>query len=113
MSISPFLRSPFTDITGGMISHQLLGKCQKEEVQYMDCLEAYGLDRGRAKCHHLLDDFKECQTSAMRAERDKQISEGKLTGDKKYALRKERDRQIACGKLTGDKKYVSPRIDAY
>lgn len=69
MSISPFLRSPFTDITGGMISHQLLGKCQNEEARYMECLEAYGLDRGRAKCHPLLHDFKECQTSELQFKR--------------------------------------------
>lgn len=69
MSISPFFRSPFTDITGGMISHQLLGQCQKEEAQYMDCLEAYGLDRGLRKCTHLLHDFKECQTSLLQFKR--------------------------------------------
>lgn len=69
MSISPFLRSPFTDITGGMISHQLLGRCQKQEAHYMDCLEAYGLDRGKRKCHDLLHDFKECQTSVLQYKR--------------------------------------------
>ncbi|CAK1553048.1 unnamed protein product [Leptosia nina] len=100
MSISPFLRSPFTDFTGGMVSHQLLGACQKQEIRYMDCLEAYGLDRGRVKCEHLFHDFHECQTKTLQYKRF-------------AAMRKERERQIAEGKLTGDKKYVTPRIDSY
>lgn len=62
MSISPYLRSPFSDVTGGLISHQMLGRCQKEEMRYMDCLEAYGLERGKKKCEFLFDDYHECQT---------------------------------------------------
>lgn len=62
MSLSPFLRSPFTDLTGGMISHQMLGRCQYEEMELMDCLEAYGLERGKIKCKHLIDEFTECAT---------------------------------------------------
>ncbi|CAF4914760.1 unnamed protein product [Pieris macdunnoughi] len=100
MSISPFLRSPFTDITGGLVSHQMLGKCQKEEMRYMDCLEAYGLERGRKKCAYLIEDFQECQTNTKQFKRF-------------MAMRKERERQIAEGTLTGDKKYVTPRIDSY
>lgn len=61
-SISPFFRSPFTDITGGIITHQFLGSCAREEMDLMDCLEAYGLDRGLKKCQHFLEDFRECQT---------------------------------------------------
>ncbi|VVC92765.1 unnamed protein product [Leptidea sinapis] len=100
MSISPFFRSPFTDITGGMISHQMLGNCQKEEMRYMDCLEAYGLDRGRGKCLHLFGDFHECQTKTKQFQRF-------------VAMRKERERQIAEGKLKGDNEYVSPRVDSF
>lgn len=62
MSISPYIRSPFTDLTGGMVSHQMLGRCQKEEARYMDCLEAYGLERGKVKCQHVYGDFHECST---------------------------------------------------
>lgn len=62
MTLSPFFRSPFTDITGGLISHQMLGRCQKEEMRYMDCLEAYGLERGKRKCMCLFDDYHECHT---------------------------------------------------
>lgn len=61
-SISPFLRSPFTDLTGGMVSHQLLGRCAKEEMEVMECIEAYGYDRGVKKCKLLIEDFTECHT---------------------------------------------------
>ncbi|XP_026763410.1 NADH dehydrogenase [ubiquinone] iron-sulfur protein 5 [Galleria mellonella] len=100
MSISPFLRSPFTDITGGMISHQLLGRCQLEEARYMECLEAYGLERGKVKCSHLFGDFHECQTMTKQFKRF-------------VAMRNERDKQIAEGKLKGDEKYVNPRVDSF
>ncbi|XP_072942497.1 NADH dehydrogenase [ubiquinone] iron-sulfur protein 5 [Epargyreus clarus] len=100
MSISPFLRSPFTDITGGMVSQQMMGTCQKQEMRYMDCLEAYGLDRGKMKCGHLFEDYHECQTKTKQFKRF-------------MAMRRERDRQIAEGKLKGDQKYVSPRVDSF
>ncbi|XP_013193512.1 NADH dehydrogenase [ubiquinone] iron-sulfur protein 5 [Amyelois transitella] len=99
-TISPFIRSPFTDITGGLVSHQLLDRCAKQEMAFMDCLEAYGLDRGLKKCQALFEDFHECQTYCKQLKRF-------------TAMRRERDRQIACGKLCNDNKYVSPRIDSY
>lgn len=61
-NISPFLRSPVTDITGGLVSHQLLGRCARQEMEMMDCIEAYGLDRGIQKCQSFIEDFKECHT---------------------------------------------------
>lgn len=69
MSLSPYFRSPFTDLTGGLISHQMLGKCQKQEMRYMDCLEAYGLDRGKVKCQEYFADFHECQTKTKQFKR--------------------------------------------
>lgn len=68
-SISPFFRSPFTDITGGMISHQQLGKCATEEMEMMNCMEAYGLDRGVRKCKALIIDFNECQKTHLQFKR--------------------------------------------
>lgn len=68
-TISPFFRSPFTDITGGMISHQLLDRCAKQEELVMDCLEDYGLDRGLRECKDLIEDFKECQTMTKQLKR--------------------------------------------
>ncbi|CAH0401435.1 unnamed protein product [Chilo suppressalis] len=98
--ISPFLRSPFTDITGCITSHQMLGRCQKQEMQMMDCMEAYGLERGMKKCGDFIEDFRECHNLRKQYSRF-------------LAMRKERDRQIAAGILKDDKKYVSPRIDSY
>ncbi|XP_075981495.1 NADH dehydrogenase [ubiquinone] iron-sulfur protein 5-like [Anticarsia gemmatalis] len=98
--ISPFIRCPFTDITGGIISHQLLGRCQKQEMDVMDCLEAYGLGRGLKKCQAYLDEYYECHTLNKQYRRF-------------IAMRRERERQISKGKLTGDDKYVSPKLDSY
>ncbi|CAH4029083.1 unnamed protein product [Pieris brassicae] len=60
--VSPVLRTIFTDVTGPMSDHQMLGRCAKPEADMMGCLEAYGLDRGLRKCQILIDEFYECQT---------------------------------------------------
>ncbi|KAJ8717424.1 hypothetical protein PYW08_005823 [Mythimna loreyi] len=99
-NISPFFRSPWTDITGGIVSYQMLGRCQKQEMAMMDCLEAYGLGRGLVKCKYLLNDYQECHTRTKQFKRF-------------FAMRRERDRQIAAKKLTCDDKYCSPVIDSY
>ncbi|XP_045452282.1 NADH dehydrogenase [ubiquinone] iron-sulfur protein 5-like [Melitaea cinxia] len=98
--VSPFIRTIFTDITGSMLSHQMLGRCATHEMAMMDCIEAYGWDRGSRKCKPLIEEFKECQTNTKQFKRF-------------MALRKERDRQIACGQLVGDNQYKSPRIDSF
>lgn len=58
---APYFRSPMTDIFGSAINHQQYGKCTRFEMNMMECLEAYGLDKGRVKCVDLIDDFNECQ----------------------------------------------------
>lgn len=60
MSLAPFLRTPFTDLTGSLINHQHYGKCGEMELSMMECLEAYGVDRGTKKCADLIADFQEC-----------------------------------------------------
>lgn len=60
--LSPYFRSPFTDIFGSMINHQQYGRCGRFELNMMECMEAYGLDKGRVKCANLIDDFNECHT---------------------------------------------------
>lgn len=60
MSLGPFFRSPFTDLTGCVINHQTYGKCAEFEMNMMDCLEAYGVNRGVEKCKDLIADFQEC-----------------------------------------------------
>ncbi|PZC83061.1 NADH dehydrogenase [ubiquinone] iron-sulfur protein 5 [Helicoverpa armigera] len=98
--LSPFFLSPFTDITGGIHSHQMLGRCAQQEMALLDCLEAYGFGRGVKKCSYLIDDFRECQTHMKQFRRF-------------YEMRRERDRQIAAKKLCGDKMYCSPVVDSY
>lgn len=58
-----------TDITGGIISYQLLGQCAKQEMELMDCMEAYGLDRGLKKCKKLVEDYRECHTKVKQFRR--------------------------------------------
>lgn len=60
MSLSPFLRLPLTDLTGCLINHQTYDKCGKFEMKMMDCLEAYGAERGKKQCADLVADFQEC-----------------------------------------------------
>lgn len=62
MPITPFFRSPFTDLTGSLINHQTYDKCGELEMNMMDCLEAYGAERGQKMCKDLVDDFNECFT---------------------------------------------------
>lgn len=60
MSLSPFLRSPLTDLTGCIINHQQYDRCGTFELNMMECLEAYGLDKGKLRCKDLIEDFQEC-----------------------------------------------------
>lgn len=60
--LSPYFRSPLTDVFGSLINHQQYGKCAKFELQMMECMEAYGYDKGKVKCSDLIEDFNECQT---------------------------------------------------
>ncbi|CAH0590073.1 unnamed protein product [Chrysodeixis includens] len=99
-NISPFLRSPMTDITGGIISYQLLGECARQEMELMDCMEAYGLDRGLMKCQKYVEDYSECHRKVKQFRRF-------------YEMRKERFRQISEKKLTGNKRFVNPKIDSF
>ena len=61
-NITPFFRSPFTDFTGGLINAQHYDKCGEFELSMMECIEAYGQDRGKIKCRDLIEDFHECLT---------------------------------------------------
>jgi NADH dehydrogenase (ubiquinone) Fe-S protein 5 len=60
--MTPFFRSPFTDLTGAIINHQHYDKCGKLEMQMMECLEAYGMEMGKNKCRAVIEDFQECYT---------------------------------------------------
>lgn len=84
--LSPYFRTPFTDIFGSIINHQQYGKCTRFEMNMMECLEAYGLDKGKVRCADLIDDFNEChymtkqylRHMAMEAERERQFKAGEI-----------------------------------
>ncbi|KAF5271756.1 hypothetical protein FQA39_LY08079 [Lamprigera yunnana] len=101
MSFSPYFRSPFTDLTQCPISQQWHGPCRDIELKVMDCLEAYGLDRGRIQCNTLIQDFQECSgRHKQRARAD--------------AMRAERFRQYRAGERSKEDLYIGPiRPDAF
>ncbi|OWR49932.1 NADH dehydrogenase [ubiquinone] iron-sulfur protein 5-like [Danaus plexippus] len=98
--VIPRFRNVFTDITGGIMTHQTLGDCAHQEMAMMDCMESYGFDRGLLNCKLEMDDYHECRAKTKQFLRF-------------MALRRERDRKIACGELTGDNKYMSPKLDSF
>ncbi|KAK4885169.1 hypothetical protein RN001_001440 [Aquatica leii] len=100
MSTSPVFRSPFTDLTGCLISHQWHGPCRDFEMKVMDCLEAYGLHNGRIKCDTLIKDFREC---AGRRKQDGRV----------IAMRNERLRQIKSGELSKENAFIPIEPDSY
>ncbi|XP_069681988.1 NADH dehydrogenase [ubiquinone] iron-sulfur protein 5 [Periplaneta americana] len=100
-TVVPFFRSPFTDLTRDLVNHQLYGRCEEMEMRVMNCLEAYGADRGMKKCKDLIDDFQECST------RKKQML-------RVAAMKEERERQYKAGERSKQDRYAeAPRIDAY
>lgn len=99
--LSPPFRTPFTDLTGCVISHQWHGKCKDFEMRAIDCLEAYGLNRGLEKCNDLIEDFKEC---GLRQKREARM----------IAMRNERARQYWMGERSKNERYAEPPIvDSY
>jgi len=78
--LAPAFRTPITDLTGNLITSQSNKRCADFEMRAMECLEAYGVQKGRAKCVDYMDDLRECmfrtkqlgRVSAMRVERHRQ-----------------------------------------
>jgi NADH dehydrogenase (ubiquinone) Fe-S protein 5 len=69
MPLTPFFRTPITDFSGGLINAQHYDKCGQFELDAIECLEAYGQDRGKVKCRDLMEDFHECLTMTKRTMR--------------------------------------------
>jgi len=78
--LAPAFRTPLTDLTGSIITNQSSKRCADFEMRAMECLEAYGVQKGRSKCVDYMDDLRECmfrhkqlsRVSAMRVERHRQ-----------------------------------------
>lgn len=120
MSFGPFFRSPFTDLTGSLVNHQQYDKCGEREMNMMDCLEAYGMQRGVKKCKDLMDDFQECvgmQKQLMRFHVSLTIVYGLILNKSVIffqAMRMERQRQYLFGDRKKSEHYAEPpRVDSY
>ncbi|KAF5289858.1 hypothetical protein FQR65_LT01992 [Abscondita terminalis] len=100
MSVSPAFRSPFTDLTGCLVSHQWYGPCRDMELKVMDCLEAYGLNKGIEKCDLLIRDFQECAGR-------------RLQNARTIEIREERLRQIKTGELSKDDAFIPIQPDSF
>ncbi|KAG7172029.1 NADH dehydrogenase [ubiquinone] iron-sulfur protein 5-like [Homarus americanus] len=91
--IAPAFRTPLTDLTGGILTHQSSSKCADFEMRAMECLEAYGVQRGKTRCIDYLDDLRECtyktkqlsRVAAMRHERHRQWITGERSSENHYA----------------------------
>lgn len=92
-TFDPWLKSFATDLTGDLFSTQYFGQCADLEMKLLNCLDAYGLNRGLKKCEDLMVDFKECvyktkqldRISAMRNERQRQWKNGERNNENRYA----------------------------
>lgn len=62
--IAPSFRTPMTDLVGGLTTHQTGTRCADFEMRAMQCLEAYGVQKGRVRCVDYLDDLRECAFQA-------------------------------------------------
>nr|XP_029729392.1 uncharacterized protein LOC115266914 isoform X1 [Aedes albopictus] len=101
MSLGPFFRSPFTDLTASMVNFQQYDKCGELEMASIDCLEAYGTVKGSEKCANILADFQECAFMNLQMKRFQ-------------AMRLERHRQGLMGERKPSEYYAkAPRVDAY
>lgn len=60
MPIVPFIRTPISDLSGAIGTHQNFGKCRNIEMKMINCFEAYGMNQAETKCVDLIDDYKEC-----------------------------------------------------
>lgn len=99
--LTPWFRSPFSDITGSLLSYQWYGRCADFELNAMECIEAYGKDLGRIKCEQLIKDFKEC---SLREKQRKRF----------FTMRFERHRQYWMGERSKEDRYSDPpAYDSY
>uniref|UniRef100_T1JLL9 Uncharacterized protein n=1 Tax=Strigamia maritima TaxID=126957 RepID=T1JLL9_STRMM len=90
---APVIRTPFTDIFGRFFTNQGHGQCRDFELNFYECMEAYGLPRGWKKCDDYYEDFMEClshdkrrkRIELMQAERLRQYKDGERDRRNYYA----------------------------
>ncbi|XP_072755409.1 NADH dehydrogenase [ubiquinone] iron-sulfur protein 5 [Anoplolepis gracilipes] len=66
---APLFKGPITDFLGNIRNFQCLKECAQYELQYMDCMEAYGYHKGKKQCRLILDDMYECVMKIKRLRR--------------------------------------------
>ncbi|XP_077265348.1 NADH dehydrogenase (ubiquinone) 15 kDa subunit [Temnothorax americanus] len=97
---TPLLKGPFTDLFLHIRGIQCVEECAPYEVQYVDCLEAYGYHRGKEKCRLILEDMYECVMKIKRGRRVKLMNE-------------QRARRMFAGEKSEDVFEPTPPLDLY
>lgn len=67
--VAPMFKGPPTDAFHLTTNLQLTGECAPYELHYVDCMEAYGHQKGKEKCRLILEDMYECVTKIKRMRR--------------------------------------------
>ncbi|XP_067135244.1 NADH dehydrogenase [ubiquinone] iron-sulfur protein 5 [Centruroides vittatus] len=87
------IKTPFTDLFG-QYGVSLAGRrCRDFEMNVVECLEAYGLRKGKKKCKDEIDDYNECtfalkqlkRVMEMEAERKRRWKNKERAGKEYYA----------------------------
>lgn len=60
MKVAPFIRTPLTDIVAHSMTYQSSDACPDFEMRTVECIEAYGLVKGKQKCKDYMADLEEC-----------------------------------------------------
>lgn len=95
----PLLKGPPTDLFHHVRGLQSMKECSQYELKYMECMEAYGYQRGKEKCRLILEDMYECAFKLKRLQRV-------------YLMQGERLRQFKNGER--EKLYEeTPPLDLY
>jgi len=81
------------------MTHQSGTRCADFEMRAMECLEAYGVQKGRSRCTDYMDDLRECM---FRTKQNARVS----------AMRVERHRQYYMGE-SGEHYAPAPKVPGY
>lgn len=87
----------FTQLINGQgpFSQSRSMPCSHIEMNAVECLEAYGLIRGKERCHQYIEDLMECKHARLRKMRW-------------YAMRLERIKKVAKGEIPWEKRWGKP-----
>jgi len=66
---TPWLWSPFTDMFSSWFTN-CNNRCGKFELEALECMEYYGLKKGKIICKDIYEDFMECRWKRLESKRN-------------------------------------------